>query len=392
MLTNKISVVECGYRIRLYITGFMYSVEKLMLFILNYQQENISKMNKLPDEILLMIFDYLPPRILYSIVSKVCRRWKNMVSHRVITMTNYSKILNMNKGVVAVFAPLDQISIQIQLPIEIAIKLHTMNIRELILNDNFPIGEIFMKSLHSIKTLRHLDVFALSDLHTGYLPPPQVNSIVLNNNIRPDYLINLAPYKQIKALHMYGQSHNYILSKMRLVIRLHSKHLTHLTLICHGIKDRRWKVIGQCTNLLQLHMYTCSSVTAKGVVHVMRLPKLKVLHITGCTILRPTALARGIRQLSHSLVELNLSATPFSELHIPVLVTTVPRLRRLELWSCGLTPEGVLQLAAGLAQLVDLDTDVTLSRDHLARLAEHPALKELRCVYKEPSRSCGCAR
>ncbi|CAG4931403.1 unnamed protein product [Colias eurytheme] len=342
-------------------------------------------MDNLPDEILLTIFDYLPPRILWSIVSKVCRRWKNVVSHRVITMWDYNKVLKTHKGVVAIFGIRHQTSRQS--PRGLAINFNTMNIRELVLCDNFPLGEMFMKCVHSIKTLRHLDVFTLQNLHTGYLPPPEVNSIVLNNNIQPGYLLNLARRKELKALHMYGRSQYYAVNEMSTMIVIQAKHLTHLTLRCPEISDPRWLVFSQCINLLQLQLYACWSVTARGVAHVLQLPKLQVLHITGSRMVRITALMELIPQLSRSIVELNLSASSFSSQHIAPLAAALPDLRQLELWRCDLTAADLLQLASGLTKLEHLDTDVELHSVDLMYLSEHPALKELRCLYEGEAHS-----
>ncbi|CAH2052511.1 unnamed protein product, partial [Iphiclides podalirius] len=94
---------------------------------------------------------------------------------------------------------------------------------------------------------------------------------------------------------------------------------------------------------------------------------------------RNKALSDLICDLPQLIEELVLSASWFSDEHIPMLRERLPKLYTLELWRCRASADGLMELVMSLPALVEFDTDMMLGADNVQILSIHPSLQRVRC-------------
>nr|XP_034827887.1 uncharacterized protein LOC117985307 [Maniola hyperantus] len=247
--------------------------------------QDFCTIHKLPDEILLMIFDDICSRQLIS-VSKVCRRWKHLVSHIMQLMTpgDDVKIHGCLRAllVTSYIPTLPSPSVLIS-----QIATTVPNLKELTISADYCLGETELKIIETMHNLRHLDIFTEKNRLDEDTPVPcNITSLVVNDSMCQGFLHKMQKQKVVKAFHMYGYSVYYSSSDMGRFLEQHSACLTELTLRCSQLTDNSYKTISQCAGLTSLQLYSCIQLTHNGASHLTNLTKLRRLHITGTRMVR----------------------------------------------------------------------------------------------------------
>lgn len=347
-------------------------------------------METLPDEILLMIFEHLESRDVLGSVIPVCRRWRDLVGQRVVSVQSgddLERVQRLTRGLrVATHIPLFQEFLFLTPHV-------APNLRELTIFAANPFKREHLESLYYIRHLQHLDIF-LQDrlLDTELLPILlKLKSYVINEIVAPQVLRSLAASLKLCCLYMYGRSLYYPRKELHELLQRRRFHLRELTLRCTELNDASYVAIGRCEGLTSLQLYSCWLMTGSGIIHIAKPKKLRRLHITGARMVRNYALAVFTDRMPPLIEELNLSMTCFGDEHIPTLIRSLPKLRVLELWRCRITPRGIHILTDRLSELVSLDIDILLTNDHILQLDKHPSLLFLRCLteYSMVNSSCG---
>ncbi|XP_045769956.1 uncharacterized protein LOC123870654 [Maniola jurtina] len=344
--------------------------------------QDFSTINKLPDEILLMIFDNISGHLLNISVSKVCRRWKHLISHLVLHLMDPGDEVKIKPSLRALlvtsFIPTwpDPLALISQIAATIP------NLRELTISAHYVLGKTELKIVETMHNLRHLDIVTENNRLDGNTPIPcNITSLVVNDNMVPGFLRKMKTQKVIKAFHMYGRSLHYASNEMDRFLKHHSIYLTELTLRCSELEDRRYETISQCKRLTSLQLYSCVQLTFKGASHLTTLTELRRLHITGMRMVRVDSLLDFIQNLPCHIVELNLSYSWFEDKHCSALADRLPYLRYLELWRSRVSSNGLAQLIKLLTSLEDIDTDVIFNDRHIKSFIGHQSLQNIRCRW-----------
>ncbi|CAK1590091.1 unnamed protein product [Parnassius mnemosyne] len=335
-------------------------------------------MDKFPDEILLMIFEWLPAHEVCAGVARVCRRWARVARRRALSLRHarHLKRLRHRPRAVLAAARLPEPAVLFR-----SLELLAPCLRELSIHAEMPLSDNELRILASLPHLRHLDVFARSRfLGSSFLPvAKRLGSLVVNENVARGVFRTLASPACLHALHMYGRSLHYPRRDLLFLLRASVDQLCELTLRCNELNDAVYEVISSCSNLKTLQLYSCWLMTRTGAMYLTHLKQLRCLHITGARMVRNRALAALIHGLPQTIEELVLSASWFSDEHIPVLIEKLPGLRVLELWRCRASADGLTELVNSLPILEQFDTDMMLGSHNEHIIAVHPSLKIVRC-------------
>lgn len=328
-------------------------------------------MERLPDELVLLILQRLPARALLR-ATRVCRRWAALAARLALQLRRRADAARVHGAlrVLLVTAP----RLALLRPLRAARAL-----RHLTAHAAAPLDARALAALQRLPHLRHLDVFARAGvLEAAALPAlRRLSSLVLNDTPGPGVLRALAG-GPLRALHMYGRTFYFAPRELRALLAAQRPRLRELTLRCAELRDRDYEAVGACEGLEVLRLYSCWMLTAAGAAQLARPRRLRVLHATGARMLRPRALAALLRRLPPRLEELSLSSSWFGDEHAPLLAERLPGLRVLELWRCPLSAEGAVRLVADLPALRDFDSDVALTPPQLSALSAHPTLARLR--------------
>lgn len=330
-------------------------------------------MERLPDELVLLILQRLPARALLR-ATRVCRRWASLAARLALQLHRRDDAALVHGGLRVLFVTARYASLL--RPLQTA-----RNLRHLTVHAAAPLDANALAALQQLRHLLHLDVFARARVLEAEALPAlrRLSSLVVNDTPGPGVLRALAG-GPLRALHMYGRTFYFAPRELRAVLDAQRLRLREMTLRCAELRDRDYEAIGACENLVVLRLYSCWMLTAAGAAHLTRPRLLRSLHVTGARMLRPRALAALLRCLPPSIVELSLSSSWFGDEHAPLLAARLPALRVLELWRCPLSAEGAACLVASLAELRDFDSDVALAPVHLTALASHARLVRLRAL------------
>ncbi|XP_037292650.1 uncharacterized protein LOC119188804 [Manduca sexta] len=348
-------------------------------------------MERLPDELLLMIMEQLSVTDVMDSLSRVCRRWASLVRGRVLVMRRPSDVSKLHSGLYTL-----QVLAFLPTPGPLLMNLidYVPLLRDLTIHAAVPFNSHHFELLQRLTNLYHLDVFALSRVYEMDLVPTisRLGSVVINDNVAPGVLRAVAKNSQLRAICMYGRSMNYPRRELITLIRARTNHLTELVLRCSTLSDRSYKVIGGCSNLIVLQLYSCWLMTGTGALYVTRPQRLRKLHVTGARVLRAPAISCMMEQLPRGLLEFDISCGWFGDEHIEPLAARVPALRVIEAWRCRLTRDGIVKLAMSLPELHTLDVDLTLFERHLEKLDTHASLKLVRCLIEMTDEELAAAR
>lgn len=330
-------------------------------------------MERLPDELVLLILRRLPARSLLR-AARVCRRWAALAARIALQLRRREDAALVHCGLRVLFITARYVS-PLQ-PLRVA-----RNLRHLTVHAAAPLDAHALAALQQLRHLRHLDVFARARVLDCEASPAlcRLESLVVNDTPGPGILRALAG-GPLRALHMYGRAFYFAPRELRAVLDAQRSRLRELTLRCAELRDRDYEAIGACENLASLRLYSCWMLTAAGAAHLSRPQRLRTLHVTGARMLRPRALAALLRCLPPGVAELALSSSWFGDEHAPLLAARLPALRVLELWRCPLSAEGAAGLVAALPELRDFDSDVALEPVHVSAVSAHPSLVRLRAL------------
>ncbi|CAG9791129.1 unnamed protein product [Diatraea saccharalis] len=110
-------------------------------------------MDRLPDEVMLMIFEWILPCKLLGAVSQVCRRWASLVAHRALLLKHENELQRCHQGLHGVRVLNRQTTIMINKLFEFR------NLRDITICSATPLSSDCFKALIHLEQLDHLDVF-----------------------------------------------------------------------------------------------------------------------------------------------------------------------------------------------------------------------------------------
>lgn len=235
-------------------------------------------MDALPDEVLLMIFNYMPAHEVCAAVTHVCRRWARVARSRALLLrkARHVKRLRHRPRAVLTSARLPEPRAFFQ-----SLALLTPCLQELSVHSEMPFSDDDLQLLTRLTNLNHLDIFTRTRFIGPALLPvaERLSSLVINETVVRGFLRSLADSTRLRALHMYGRSLHYPRRDLTLLLR--ANQLRELTLRCNELTDAVYEVISTCSNLKKLQLYSCWLMTRVGAMHLTHLQKLHCLHITG---------------------------------------------------------------------------------------------------------------
>ncbi|XP_049879699.1 uncharacterized protein LOC126376415 [Pectinophora gossypiella] len=329
-------------------------------------------MERLPNEVLLLVFQWLRVRD-RLVAARVCRRWAALALRAALHVQRRQQQWAASAAHTAVLLTARGAELRVVLQ-------RAPLLRELTVHARLPLTAADRAALLRLPHLDHLDVFHRERVigASSVAVALRLSSLVINDTVAPGVLRALGAGR-LRALHMYGRAAYFPRRDLPPLLRARRLQLRELTLRCAELPDAAYAALGACTGLEALRLYSCWLLTSAGAAHVVRPPALRVLHLTGARMLRPTPLQEFLRSLPPRLEELVLSAGWFGDEHVPALAASASELRVLELWRCPLSAAGVCAAAAALPRLWELDVDTELGAEELRRLAAHGALARLRC-------------
>ncbi|XP_059045952.1 F-box/LRR-repeat protein 7-like [Achroia grisella] len=340
-------------------------------------------METLPEEVILMIFEYLPFRTLI-VVAQVCQRWKYLLRRRLLEVRRQEDLRRSHCGIIAVLisGSIDSLSSCMTTVVDVI-----PHLRQLTIHATYPLGARCVDDLLRLRHLDHLDVFIQERRIESRWSPLllRLSSLVINETLTPGVLISMAAGERLRCLNMYGRSWHFPARELTPVLQARREHLTELTLRCTELADAAFEIIGRCERLTSLQLYSCWLLTSRGAQHVVRPRGLRRLHVTGARMLRSGALHAFVRSLPPALEDLCLSAGRFEDEHAPPLARRLPGLKAFELWRCEVTSHNILKMVREMPALRTLDLDIVLSEVELASLTKHPSLSYVRYLFKKRS-------
>jgi hypothetical protein len=325
-------------------------------------------MERLPDELLIMIFDYLNGRELMGCVSQVCRRWEAVV-----------RLLALNvrrKEDTRALCGVRRVRLLTRIvPVEPLLMSH---LRELTLYAATPISPEHYDALAQLYHLRHIDVFLRTRVLDSRLAPAlrRLHVLVVNELIGT---FALSALTEVFGFHMYGRALYFPRRELRQMLGVRHMFLRELTLRCTELQDIDYAAIGHCAVLQSLQLYSCWLLTAAGALLVVKPRRLRRLHVSGARLVRTQALTTMLGRLPLHMEELALSVSAFNDDHAELL-QRLPALRVLELWRCRLTASAAVNMAKQMPSLRVLDLDILLNNYQINDLDNHSSLLDLRCL------------
>lgn len=343
---------------------------------------SVFPMDLLPDEVLLMIFEFLPVNDTTAICKKVCKRWAKLVERRSLIIETHADVRQLHSGLRSLLVLGWLASLRSVL---LSVAYYAPYLRSLTVHAGMPFTNEHLADLKNLPNIEHLDVFARSQVHDAHFTPvvKRLKSIVFNESIAPELFRDLSGNCQLSQFHMYGRAIYYHRRYLRVLLQLRGEYLHDVTLRCTELTDAAYETIGNCANLKSLRLYSCWLITRKGIIHVTKPPLLRCLHVTGARLIRSQALGVFLKDLPMSVGELVLSASCFGDEHAPILVKKNLFLHTLELWKCKLSTAAAVTLALSLPYLKCFDIDLKLSLNQINELQIHPNLEFLRCLVEE---------
>ncbi|KAJ2940252.1 hypothetical protein O0L34_g11821 [Tuta absoluta] len=336
------------------------------------------RIDRLPDELLLMVWKYLAARDVLT-ASMVCQRWERLCADRALLVVRRGDAQRVQPSLRILF-----VSARCTHPADLF--LVTRNLHTLIVHERVPLRVKDVKALCEYPHLRHLDVFTMlrdqRELETSISSVYQrLNTLVLNDNIlmSPYVLQDLIKSSNLTQLHMYGRSYFYWAQGMVALIASRRDQLTELTLRCAELPEWCYLEIGRCSNLAVLQLYGCAYLRDRTVMRLMDLAKLRVLHLTGLQYFRTKQLHQLISALPINLEELAISGATIYNDHVAAIAARLPNLHVLELWVTRASSDKLLDFAMILIELREFDIDNEFNISQLKRIATHPKLERLRC-------------
>ncbi|XP_047999024.1 uncharacterized protein LOC125236314 [Leguminivora glycinivorella] len=335
---------------------------------------------RLPDEVLLLILERLPARELVAGAARVNRRWAALVRRRAASIhcrLQLPRLPNTLRSLIVTSG------LQCSIPSLLTATIRMKHLRELSCHSGVRFSNDEIALLGALPNLKHLDVFtacAARDVSDSAVAD-RLQSLVVNS-----YTARFpgAERCQLRGLHMYGEALFTPPTRLLALLRARKEHLTELTLRCADLRSHMYEAIGDCANMVNLQLYSCWLMSAEDAIRATRPQGLRRLHVTGAVMVRRTYFCEVIQRLPKGIEELALSGSSLGDEHIASLAARLPHLKVLEAWRCRITPEGVLKLAASMPKLEVLDLDLPLRSAYVGALRRHATLEFIRCLSERP--------